>query len=465
MAGAKSSCRAWAISAFGQADLPDARLNDRLIGLASALAAKPVSSLPQACGRWAPTKGAYRFLSNPRVTQAQLLKSNALSSARFCAQVPLVLCVQDTTTISFGARQKTVGLGAVNDHPTARGCLTHSTLAISEDGIVLGLLDVRSWARDPEKAGIAQERHKRPFEEKESFKWQLGCQAARKVLSTLPPSQRPKLIHVMDREGDIAPVFEEILKHDEGLVVRLQHNRNVLNELGEVEAQARETVRQTSSCSRQTIDVPRQKTRAKRKAHVEVRAVEMTVRSRTAQAIPLSLVEVWEPSPPEGAEAVHWLLWANLPITTPEQVLRIVNIYRKRWRIEEVHLALKSGCQVEELQLETLEALAKALVLYMAVAVRIVGMRDRARATPDAPCTDLLTDLEWSVLWAHRHQKRPDGGQAPPNLREAVLWIGALGGHQNRKSDGLPGIRSLWQGWRDLQLMVAGAAVWISSQA
>ncbi len=453
------------MSVFGHADLPDARLNDRLIRLASSLAARPVSSIPQACGPWAQTKGAYRFLSNPRVSYSQLLESSAQATARFCGQLTDVLCVQDTTSISLGSRQKTVGLGLVNDSQDARGCLLHSTLAISEVGVVMGLLDAQSWARDPKTRGKAQERHKRPFEEKESVKWRRGCQAARLILSRLPVERRPRPIHVMDREGDIAPVFEDILSHAENAVVRLKHNRNVVPGSATVQTKACQAVRAAPLRETLTLEVPRQPGRKGRKAAVELRAIELTVRSRTAQDLALNLVEVWEPQPPEGAEPVHWLLWTSLPVKTLDEVLRVVTIYRKRWRIEEVHLALKSGCQVEELQLESLAALAKVLVLYLAVAVRIVNLRDRARATPEAPSTDVLTDLEWRVLWAHRIGRRPDSGQAPPPLREAVMWIGALGGHLNRKRDGLPGVRALWQGWRDLQLMVAGAAAWAQLQA
>jgi hypothetical protein len=41
-------------------------------------------------------------------------------------------------------------------------------------------------------------------------------------------------------------------------------------------------------------------------------------------------------------------------------------------------------------------------------------------------------------------------------LGQAVLWIGRLGGHRNRQRDGMPGIRTLWRGLRDLTLLVEG---------
>ncbi|MHB1423646.1 MAG: IS4 family transposase [Gemmataceae bacterium] len=41
-------------------------------------------------------------------------------------------------------------------------------------------------------------------------------------------------------------------------------------------------------------------------------------------------------------------------------------------------------------------------------------------------------------------------------MLEVTKWLGRLGGHLGRKGDGLPDVRTLWRGWRDLSLLVAG---------
>ena len=41
-------------------------------------------------------------------------------------------------------------------------------------------------------------------------------------------------------------------------------------------------------------------------------------------------------------------------------------------------------------------------------------------------------------------------------MYEAVRMIARLGGHLGRKSDGMPGVRVLWRGLRDLQMLVEG---------
>ena len=82
-----------------------------------------------------------------------------------------------------------------------------------------------------------------------------------------------------------------------------------------------------------------------------------------------------------------------------------------------------------------------------------MSLRDRARETPEAPATEVLSDDEVEVLVC-----RFGKGMKPSELTigQAVLWIGRLGGHLNRKRDGMPGVRTLWRGLHDLTLLVLG---------
>src|SRR6202022_2656181 len=104
-----------------------------------------------------------------------------------------------------------------------------------------------------------------------------------------------------------------------------------------------------------------------------------------------------------------------------------------------------SGCQIEELRLETAERLIKAIILYSSVALRIVALRDLARQNPTAPCTTILDTDQWQALYIHIHGQRPATDLKIPTIKEAIRWIGRLGGHLNRKSDGMPGVRTLWR--------------------
>ena len=108
------------------------------------------------------------------------------------------------------------------------------------------------------------------------------------------------------------------------------------------------------------------------------------------------------------------------------------------------------------MELEKAERLTKAILLYSVVAANIVRLRDHARLEPDAPCTEILSRDAWKSLWFHFNKTPVTEVVTPPTIRQAVMWIGRLGGHLGRKSDGMPGVRTLWRGIRDLTLMVTG---------
>jgi hypothetical protein len=263
----------------------------------------------------------------------------------------------------------------------------------------------------------------------------------------------------MDSEADIHELFESIVGRGHGAVIRSSQNRRVRKEDGQNDY-AHAVVRAAPVLTTTAIDVPRKPNQPARTARVQVRACRVsldphTPQHRDRQPLELELVEVWEPEPPEGVEPLHWLLWTTEPTATAEQALSIVSIYKRRWKIEDVHLTLKSGCRIEQVQFKTAERIAKVLGLYSPVAVRIVRLRDIARIDGEAPCTEVLNTSEWQALWTHIHNRAPDPRTPTPTIRQAILWIGRLGGHLGRKCDGMPGVRVLWRGWRDLQMLTA----------
>jgi hypothetical protein len=138
----------------------------------------------------------------------------------------------------------------------------------------------------------------------------------------------------------------------------------------------------------------------------------------------------------------------------------VLHWYTCRWMIERFFRVLKSGCRVEERQLETAERLIRCLALDCIVAWRILYLTILAREVPDAPCTIAFEDHEWKGVWSfvHRSAKVPD---KPPPLRDIVRMVGRLGGHIGRKSDGEPGSMTLWRG---MQRVPDIAGMWLISQ-
>jgi len=446
----------WAAQTYATAALPDQRLNARLVQTAALLAARPSDSIPQAGETWAQSKGIYRMIENDSVSAEQLLQPVYEATAKRCAGAPVILAVQDTTSLNYTSLRQTEGLGPI-DSGQARGLLLHSTLAVRADGVPLGVLHAQSWARAAEGERSAPQRKQRPIEEKESAKWLRGMSGAQAVLQRcVPAASRPRLIHIQDREGDIHEVLQAVVEAGEGCVIRCEHNRRVQGPEESI-AYAHEQVRQAPVLGRLQLAVPRKPGQVQRTAEVELRSLAMTLspcrqRHPNRRPLRLTLVEVWESDPPPDVQPLHWLLWTTEPAATREQVLTVVQWYRQRWQIEEVHLALKSGCRIESLQFDTAERLRKALAIYLPIAVRIVQLRSLARVEPESPCTTVLSEDEWRTLWISIHRKRPPANTRPPTLRQAVLWIGRLGGHLGRKGDGMPGVRTLWRGWRDLQV-------------
>jgi hypothetical protein len=445
----------WAAQVAAATPLPDRRLQTRLERLLSSLAEKPLDAFPQAASDWHQAKATYRFLANERFAWNDLLTGWRTTTAQALRGQPLVYVAHDSTTFNFSTLKRTTGLGYISQLEAARGMHCHSSLVLKADGVVLGLLHQHYWVR-PQLRKSAP--NSRPREDKESIKWQQGLNATATALASVPGPQRPHVIHLMDREGDIHEVFAKVLALGHGAIIRRYRNRAV----DEWPLDADQLIHTVPALTRMKLKLPAGHGRKARTAVVELRSKAMTLTpnnhvERQRQPLRLTMVEVREiGTPTDGGEPVNWLLWTTEPARTKKQVLAVVRAYALRWRIEDYHLVWKQGCRVEQLQLETRHRLEKALVLYAGVAVRIVQLRDLARREPTAPCTEVLTTDEWQALYAHMQGQAPTAATPVPTLEQVTQWIGRLGGHLGRKRDGMPGVRTLWRGWRDLALVVAG---------
>jgi hypothetical protein len=445
----------WARRVAAAAALPDQRLNSRLSAIIADALDSPFASIPQATGGDAgQAKATYRFYGNPRVTSAHLNQGTALETAERCLEHEAILVVQDTTTLNFTGLQRIAELGPIDSGYFGRGMHVHSTLAITVGGRVLGPLDQQCWARSwPAGRPAGRTDH----DKKESAKWLYGLEQARQALFEAAGERPlPRLIHVMDREGDTYEVLMAIDDGGDSAIIRSVQNRRVDGPL----STAHQAVRNQPIQAQATVPVNRQGRSPERVATVEIRALTATLlpdRSKYPHAWPMTwhLVEVWEPAPPAGVEPLHWLLWTRESIATPGDSLQVVEKYTGRWPIEEFHLVLKSGCQVEKLRLDTWERLEKAVRVNSAVAARIVLLRDVARVTPAAPALQVLQAEEVAALVNHFTKGKPWPAEQL-TIGQAIQWIGRLGGHLNRKKDGMPGVRTLWRGLQALTLLVAG---------
>lgn len=452
----------WAFVELGQTDLGDPRRTHRLLQLASALVANPTCSLPGACKTWANTKGAYRFLENDDIEPEAILAGHRRSTLQRIGEHPMILAVQDTTSYSFTSHRATRGLGPIAGRIPGTdiypmGFHVHSCLAVTPEGVPLGLLGHKLWVRPVMESKSTETEQlfsgnpaENDTEVKESVCWEEMLR-----MSTQGIPAGTKVLTVGDRGADIYDFFVSAVRLQQDVLVRASRKRQVTAE----KEFLWDLVRKVEAVGQMVIEVPRGDDRPSRAATLELRTAKVRLRrpssARTQEAVRviLSAVVAQEIDPPAGQEAVHWTLLTTLPVTTAEDAANCVRWYTKRWTIERYHYTLKSGCEVEELQLETLERLHRALAVYSAVAWRLLYLTYLARKEPESPCTRFLSASEWGALYcqAHRTTKLPN---TPSTLREAVLWIAKLGGFLARKRDGNPGVKVLWQGYRRLQDMV-----------
>jgi hypothetical protein len=442
----------WATASMGSVELPDARLSQRAVALLAAKAARPGDSIAQGCANSAAVKGTYRFLENERVKPEPLWGAVHEHTAKGFPGIPRVVSVQDTVCLMFPGLKCTKGLGTA-DQPKEEALWMHSALALRPDGHVLGLLHNHVWVRPLSEFGKGHLAKKRPFEEKESFEWVRGMRHTRELRDAFSP--HTSILTVADSAGDVHEVLEEVTaRPGDDAIIRASQDRRVADDYASVRAQ----LAAQKPLDHLKIEVPRKQGERKRRARIEIRALRVTVvppqNSRGLHPVTIHVLWVHEPRPPKGVEALDWLLFTTLPIATAADRAEVVRLYKLRWRIEEFHLALKSGCHIEKTQLKTAERIKILLPFFCATAARLVQLTYWARTEPNAPCTVVLSEPEWTVAWNYTHRARAPQGTPTPTIAEAVRMIGRMGGHLGRKGDGMPGLRSLWKGWRDLQLLV-----------
>jgi hypothetical protein len=444
---AEVSLQAWVARELASVDLGDQRLNRRVCLLVEQLAARPTASIPEACGDWASSKAAYRFFDNPKVAHAALVDGARPACLERIRQEKLVLVVQDTTSFDYTHHPSVQGLGAI-DSSHAVGLMVHTSLAVSDAGVPLGVLAQHVWARDPEEKGQWKKRKQRSIENKESFKW---ITAQRASLKDLP--RQVCVITVADREADVYELFQETHDNNTQLLIRASWNRRLKQPEGCLWGE----VARTPVRGEFIVEVGRAQDRLPRQAKVQVRFLPVTLKppDRPAcQKIKLSPVNLYaiearELDPPSGEKPLHWLLLTNRGVETFEQAQQCVRWYCLRWLVERYHFVLKSGCQIEARQLETAQRLERCLGVYAVVAWRLLWLTYQARRAPDLPCTLALETHEWQALYCYIH-KTPAPPAKPPSLHQAMRWIAQLGGFLGRTHDGEPGVRVLWRGWQRL---------------
>lgn len=428
---------------FPNLDFGDVRRNQRFVKLIDNLSAQPGSSIPKQNDSWYETKATYEFFKNEDVSidsLQQVISSYGVSQIK--STEPLLI-IHDISNISYNDL-KAEGLG-YTDNKEGRGILCYSSIAATTAGLPLALMYQHTWTRPLEELGKSKNRKRRSFEQKETYNWYRGMTEVNKNLGA-----GIQKIHVADREADVYDLFFSAYEEQTDLLIRARQNRQLSNGCSlwdHISAQKSKKI--------VTLEVPDQTGKKKKKIKAAIRYKEVEIlRPSTSksgyESVTLTAIEVKEVGVLTNEEdRICWKLLTTLEVKSEVDVLNCVRWYTYRWLIERFHYVLKSGTKIEELQLKQATSLQKAISVYSLAAFRIMQLVYQSRHKPEMSCETILTKNQWIVLYmlTHKEIKIP---KKPPTLGEIVKWIGKLGGHLGRTSDGPPGLKTVWLGYRRL---------------
>jgi hypothetical protein len=404
----------WIEAEFGEVKFGHKDAEQRLLRIAAAKAHNPSASYSECfAGDRHQLKAYYRFIGNEReaICPEGILKGHRRQTIGRMKEQKRVLVIQDTTDLNFSERLHCNGLGDVGKNQTgalSRGLKMHSSLAVGEQGLPLGVLRTEIYASH---FGAKDKAQNRPIEEKESYRWLRTIEDLAEISQWVPQTQ---LIAVGDRESDLFELFDYRRRKARNihLLVRAHYNRC----LEDGSAKLFDHLGALPVMGEAQIEVPRQREKKgkpskpgqialpARKAGVELRwgkvtvAAPLTAQTRHLPAAELYSLLIVEPHPPKGAKALRWVLLTTVPIDSCKQALRCLRWYTLRWRIEEWHRVLKSGCRIESHQHHSAEKLARAIAIDAVIAWRVMLLTLLGREVPEIPCKMIFAPWECTLL-------------------------------------------------------------------
>lgn len=470
-----------AASEFDGAELGDPRRSNRLRSIVKTLEAEPARSFPRAMGTDAALEGFYRFINSASFDADDIVAPHIAATAKRAAEAELVIAVHDTTLVEYSTRRN--GLGVTTSKSRHHGFVAQVGLLLSEaDGLPLGVAHVETLTRSGDKWRKRKKEGQRARVHqhdrgRESLRWIRGVEAIEAARRN-----RFEAIHVTDAEGDFFELFLRLNQLEAHFVIRAgQLDRSVSTGRGEctirevVDRLSPQAWREIELCERKYASrhVPRSQRRRHpertgRTARVAIAGHHVTLRgTRYAElktkSLQVNVVRVWEPRPPAGQPAVEWILLTSEKVSSARALERVVDIYRRRWTIEEYFKALKTGCSLEKRQIESYDALRKVLALFIPIAYRLLLLRGLERMNSSAPALRAFSRTDLHIM-ANAPSNRALG--PPRTVADALTHLARLGGHI--KNNGPPGWQTLSWGYEKLLALRLGwemAVAWRSDQS
>jgi hypothetical protein len=162
--------------------------------------------------------------------------------------------------------------------------------------------------------------------------------------------------------------------------------------------------------------------------------------------MPATLVRCWS-----DEHKVEWVLLCTWAIESLDQAVEAIGYYEQRWKIEEFHKALKTGCGIERSQLKDAHGIDVLLGFLSVITMHIYALRERAKATPEAPAQDHVNPDFLDTLCSVRKLSKTG-----LTVKQYYREVAQVGGFLGRRRDGDPGWQTLWRGMNRLETWVVG---------
>ena len=443
------------------------RLGKRFRSLLTKLSSRPGGSIPLVCQDWANTKAAYRFLDNDRVSEAEILKGHFQAThERAAATGGLILVMHDTTEFSYKRQDiEAVGktriniAGAYRDgmprYITACGILMHSSLAVTTEGLPLGLTAIKFWSREKFKGTTALKRKinptRVPIEKKESIRWLDNLEQSTALLG-----DPARCVHIGDRESDIYELFCKAQDVGTLFLFRTRVDRlagdgsyTIAAEMADVPCKGLHRVEVRDRRGKVSEAVLELKYR-------KVRVQPPLYKQGRYPALELTVLHAIERDALRGRDPIEWKLITNLPVRSRTDAIEKLQWYAMRWKIETFHKILKSGCQAEQSKLRTAERLVNLLAMFCILSWRIFWLTMLNRMTEHGKPTLVFTPLEIDLLDRMTPRRPAIDKRRAPSVRSALRQLARLGGYLDRASDPPPGNLVVWRGMSRLSDIAFG---------
>ena len=456
----------WTDEELALSQFPDARLTRRFKLLVERLAEGIGETIPMACQDWANTKAAYRFLSNERVNEADILAGHFASTRdRFSATDGPVLVLHDTTEFAFqrdkpdligitGITRGGKNIAGRRTAVTVCGVLMHSSLVVTPDGLPLGMSAVKFWNRKKFKGANALKKKinptRVPIEEKESVRWLENLRQTTALLS-----QPDRCIHIGDRESDIYELFCTAKEVGTHFLVRTCVDRlagdgqhTVSDEMNTAELKARHLITvltRNGQPAEAVLDI----------RYRRIRILPPIGKQNRYPGLTLTVIHAREDATPQDRDPIDWKLLTDLPVSAPLQAIQKLEWYASRWKIETFHKILKSGCKAEQSKLRTAERLVNLIAVFCILSWRIFWMTMINRSDSAMPINAAFSDTERQLL-DRLVPDLPCEKGLPKSLSSYIRKVARLGGYLARAGDPPPGNTVMWRGLSRLTDIVLG---------